>query len=507
MAARTLTSAFVANFLGNSPHWYKATIIGFLLINPILAVSVGFVVAGWALVAEFIFCLVMALRCYPLQPGGLLVIEAVALGLTNADAVYHETVRNFPVVMLLLFMVAGIYFMQDLLLFVFTRLLIAVRSKTALSLSFCACGAILSAFLDALTVITVVINVATGFYFVYHQVASGGAQGLDLHDTELEAEDPKSALGRAELDEFRAFLRSLVMHAAVGTALGGVMTLVGEPQNLIIGKIAGWDFREFFVQVAPVSLPVFVIGLATCWLVEKLHRFGYGAQLPGPVRAILVAHDRNIRANASASDRARLVVQGFAAVFLLFALAFQAAEVGVIGLTIIVLQTAFNGITDEHRIGAAFSAALPFAGLLVTFFGVVAVIDDQELFVPLIAWVLSLNEQRQTLALFATTGALSAISDNVFVATIYITEVFKAFDAGAISREHFEALAVAVNTGTNLPSVATPNGQAAFLFLLTSTLAPLLRLSYGRMVWMALPYTMTLTGGGALFTLLHVLMA
>ena len=55
-----------------------------------------------------------------------------------------------------------------------------------------------------------------------------------------------------------------------------------------------------------------------------------------------------------------------------------------------------------------------------------------------------------------------------------------------------------VNTGTNLPSVATPNGQAAFLFLLTSALAPLIRLSYGRMVWMALPYTLVLTIVGLL---------
>ncbi|CAI1740826.1 Sodium/proton antiporter nhaB [Serratia entomophila] len=59
-------------------------------------------------------------------------------------------------------------------------------------------------------------------------------------------------------------------------------------------------------------------------------------------------------------------------------------------------------------------------------------------------------------------------------------------------------LAVAINTGTNLPSVATPNGQAAFLFLLTSALAPLVRLSYGRMVWMALPYTLVLTLVGLL---------
>ena len=79
------------------------------------------------------------------------------------------------------------------------------------------------------------------------------------------------------------------------------------------------------------------------------------------------------------------------------------------------------------------------------------------------------------------------------MATVYINEVKVAYDAGTISREHFETLAIAINTGTNLPSVATPNGQAAFLFLLTSALAPAIRLGYGRMVFMALPYTIVLT--------------
>ncbi|HCS43984.1 MAG TPA: sodium/proton antiporter, partial [Pseudomonas sp.] len=60
--------------------------------------------------------------------------------------------------------------------------------------------------------------------------------------------------------------------------------------------------------------------------------------------------------------------------------------------------------------------------------------------------------------LFIANGLLSAISDNVFVATIYITEVKQAFISGHMSREHFETLAIAINTGTNLPSVATPNG-------------------------------------------------
>ena len=90
---------------------------------------------------------------------------------------------------------------------------------------------------------------------------------------------------------------------------------------------------------------------------------------------------------------------------------------------------------------------------------------------------------------FVANGVLSAISDNVFVATIYINEIKELLDSGKIVRDQFDDLAVAINTGTNIPSIATPNGQAAFLFLLTSSLAPLIGLSYFKMVKMALPYT------------------
>ena len=94
---------------------------------------------------------------------------------------------------------------------------------------------------------------------------------------------------------------------------------------------------------------------------------------------------------------------------------------------------------------------------------------------------------------YIANGLLSMVSDNVFVGTVYINEVKTALLNGVIDRNQFDMLAVAINTGTNLPSVATPNGQAAFLFVLTSALAPLIRLSYGRMVYMALPYTIVLT--------------
>ncbi len=485
--------AMYGNFLGNAAQWYKSTIIAFLLINPILWFSGFHFLAGWVLIAEFIFTLAMALKCYPLQPGGLLALEAVIIGMTSSHSVMHEVEGNLEVILLLIFMVAGIHFMRDLLMFAFTRILLGVRSKIVLSLMFSGVAAFLSAFLDALTVTAVLIAVAIGFYTVYHRVASG--KKFD-EDYDHSGDHGVHQLHREDLDNFRAFLRSLIMHGAVGTALGGVCTLVGEPQNLLIADKAGWNFVEFAVTMAPVTVPAVVFGLLTCVALEVTGRFGYGAKLTDNVRSVLAEYQVEQEKKRRPADVANLIVQAVVAVILILSLAFHLAPVGLIGLTIIVLLTAFTGVIEEHQIGHAFEEALPFTALLVVFFAVVAVIHDQQLFHPITHAVLEMPTDSQPVMLFIANGVLSAISDNVFVATVYINEMLTALHDGVITREHFDALAVAINTGTNLPSVATPNGQAAFLFLLTSALAPLIRLSYLRMMLMALPYTIVLVAVG-----------
>lgn len=494
---RNLAQAFQSNLLGNAPRWYKLAILGFLVLNPILLHTAGPFIAGWALILEFIFTLAMALKCYPLPAGGLLTIEAVALGMASPQTVYNETLHNFPVILLLMFMVAGIYFMQDMLRYVFTKILVRMRSKTLISLMFCVAGAVLSAFLDALTVVAVIITVAYGFYDLYHRHVSGAGDKRNLLE-----EGAFNQSARDDLKNFRGFLRNIMMHGAVGTALGGVCTLVGEPQNLLIGSEMGWNFVQFFRHVAPVSLPVLAVGLCTCVMVERFKLFGYGLEMPINVRKVLV--DEAAKRDAKLDDRGRmsLLVQAAAGIWLVVALAFHLAEVGLIGLSVIILLTSLNGVTDEHRIGNAFKEALPFTALLVVFFGVVAVIHEQHLFKPIIDMVLALSGRTQLAAYYLANGLLSMISDNVFVATVYISETKKVFDAGltGMTREQFEFLAVAINTGTNIPSVATPNGQAAFLFLLTSSLAPVIRLSYGRMVVLALPYTVTMTITGLIAT-------
>ena len=485
--------ALFRNFLGQSPNWYKLTLLTFLVINPLIFLFVSPFVAGWMLVAEFIFTLAMALKCYPLLPGGLLAIEAVFIGMTTPDHVRAEIASNLEVLLLLIFMVAGIYFMKQLLLLVFTKLLLGIRSKILLSLAFCIAAAFLSAFLDALTVVAVVISVAVGFYDIYHRVASAGdlEDGIK-DDTQLDSDT------RSTLEQFRAFLRSLMMHAGVGTALGGVMTMVGEPQNLIIAKNAGWHFGDFFLRMAPVTIPVLICGLLTCVLLESTKMLGYGEKLPEKVRGILQDYDTKSAQKRTRQDRVKLIVQAVIGIWLVIALALHLAEVGLIGLSVIIFATSLCGVTDEHQIGKAFTEALPFTALLTVFFAVVAVIIDQHLFTPVIQFVLQAEPHSQLALFYLFNGILSSISDNVFVGTVYINEAKTALTNGIIDLKQFELLAVAINTGTNLPSVATPNGQAAFLFLLTSALAPLIRLSYGRMVLMALPYTLVLTIVGLL---------
>jgi NhaB family Na+:H+ antiporter len=498
----SLAHAFWTNFLGSSPEWYKKTIIGFLLVNPLLLLALGPFITGWFLIGEFIFTLALALRCYPLQPGGLLAIQAVLLGMTSPHTVFEETLANFEVILLLMFMVAGIYFMKELLLWVFTRILLQVQSKRLLSLLFCLVAAFLSAFLDALTVTAVLISVGVGFYSVYHKVASGKKLTQDDHDHSID--DGVHDLHRDDLEQFRAFLRSLLMHGAVGTALGGVCTLVGEPQNLLIATVAEWDFIKFFTIMAPVTMPVLAAGLTTCYLLEVTGKFGYGTRLPNNVRLVLMEYQEGEEAHRNARQDARLLVQAAVAIILVVALALHWAAVGLVGLMVIVLLTAFNGVVEEHQIGHAFEEALPFTALLVVFFAIVAVIHDQHLFTPVIDTVLAMESEVRPSMFFLANGVLSMISDNVFVATVYINEVKAALDAGTITRQEFDQLAVAINTGTNLPSVATPNGQAAFLFLLTSALAPLIRLSYGRMVVMALPYTVVLGSVGLIAVMLFI---
>ena len=119
--------------------------------------------------------------------------------------------------------------------------------------------------------------------------------------------------------------------------------------------------------MAPVTVPVLACGLITCVLLERFRLFGYGEPLPEKVRVVLMAYDSESQQKRTRRERLNLWIQGIIAVWLICALALHLAEVGLIGLSVIILATSLCGITDEHVIGRAFSEALPFTALLTVF--------------------------------------------------------------------------------------------------------------------------------------------
>ena len=538
-----------ANFLGQAPEWYKLTIIAFLILNPLLYYFVSPFVAGWVVLLEFIFTLACALKCYPLQPGGLIALQAIIIGLTSPKTVYMEVEVNTPTLLLLIFLIAAIYFIKDVLFLAMTKLCLAVKQKHRLSVIFCVICACLAAFVEPFPLVAIAVAVCFNFYAIYHRVEGQS--------------NPE------ELEEFRGFLRNLIIHGTAGAIIGGAMTKVGEPQNYMIGDKMGWEFIEFFQHCAIVSVPSAIAGFIVCFALEYFRCPGFRYQMPERARE-LIQKDYNKKIREMTVQNVYVyAVQIVVFVLLVFALAFHVAEVGLVGIALIIIVTAFTGLIHEHDLGGAFTNAMPFVILIVVFFAILGVVHDQQLVTPLAEWVFTFSGQAQLLALYFTNGTLSFVSDNVFVATVFIGAVEEAYAGGVIAQmiapieaayangtiiqfiadaqatyntyniktvtdfinelqvanasgalegfmnttreiyahktiidqEWYEKLAVTVNMGTNIPAMATPNGHAALLFLLTSSLAPLLSLSYFRMLKLILPYAvgMTFTGAAAIY--------
>jgi NhaB family Na+:H+ antiporter len=273
----------------------------------------------------------------------------------------------------------------------------------------------------------------------------------------------------------------------------------------------------------PVWASVLPFAITVCILLEKSGRFGYGTLMPNDVRLVLEDFEKSEYGKMRQQEKVLLVVQMLGAIILVIGLVLHLAEVGFVGLMVVIILTSLNGVTEEHDLARAFLESMPFVSLLVVFFGIVGMIHDVELFKPIIEGVLELEEKRQASVLFIVNGVLSMVSDNVFVATIFVDEINYAFrgcsdaahhaangankdpahhhrrlEGDCMSRDQFEKLGISIIAGTNLPSMATPNGQAALLFILTSNIAPLVHLSYRKMCIMTLPYTVMSTLVGIL---------
>lgn len=144
------------------------------------------------------------------------------IGMILFGYMMYEIEVNLEVLLLLVFMVVGIYFMKDLFMYLFIKLVIKVCNKLILFLLFIFVFVFLLVFFDVLMVVVVIISVGLGFYFIYYKVVLGKEFYFDydyISDDEL---------GSYDLEDFRVFLCNFMMYLVVGIVFGGVMIMVGE---------------------------------------------------------------------------------------------------------------------------------------------------------------------------------------------------------------------------------------------------------------------------------------
>ena len=69
-------------------------------------------------------------------------------------------------------MVAGVHFLREMLFMFMNKVLLGIKSRVVMNVTTIIVVATLSAFLDALTILAVLIALATAFYDVYDKVVS-----------------------------------------------------------------------------------------------------------------------------------------------------------------------------------------------------------------------------------------------------------------------------------------------------------------------------------------------
>ena len=336
-------------------------------------------------------------------------------------------------------MVAGIYFLRDLLLFVFTKLLLGVRSRTALALrsvvaSARCCRRSSMRSPSSPSSMTVGARLLRGVSPLRFRQAlrRGARRGHDEAVQELHRAD-LDAVPRvpARPDDARGGRhRARRRHDAGRRA--------AEPADR--RSTAGWTFvRVLRRAMAPVSMPVLVAGSRPACSSRGCGGSVTARSLPVSVRQVLAEYDREQTRRRTSREVAVLIVQALAALILVVALGLHVAEVGIIGL---------RGDRARDRVHRSDRRAAPRQGVrsgAAVHRAARGVLRDRRdparpaLFEPVISAVLAAARgRRRPRCSIWPTRALSAISDNVFVATIYITEVKAALLEGTITREQFE---------------------------------------------------------------------
>src|SRR5699024_3581996 len=116
--------------------------------------------------------------------------------------------------------------------------------------------------------------------------------------------------------------------------IGGTATLIGDPPNILIASAAGLTFNDFLLNLAPVTIVIFVVFIG---LMALFFRRGLQVPAEGRERALEATADSAITNRPLLAKS--LIVLGFTLIGFLAhqALGLEAATIALLGATVLML--------------------------------------------------------------------------------------------------------------------------------------------------------------------------
>ena len=229
--------------------------------------------------------------------------------------------------------------------------------------------------------------------------------------------------------------------------IGGTATLIGDPPNILIGSAAGLDFTAFLVNLAPVTVVVYVAFVGIAYLFWNRH-----LEVPTARRESAVEATER----ATITDRRLLVigliVSAFVLVGFLFhqALGLEAATIALLGATVLMLVgriDAHDALADVEWRTLFFFVGLFILVEAVVHVGIIGGIAD---------WIAAQTAGNATLAsvvLVWFSGGVSAIVDNIPYTATAIPVVERLIESGLPAEPLWWSLALGACLGGNLTLV------------------------------------------------------
>lgn len=258
-------------------------------------------------------------------------------------------------------------------------------------------------------------------------------------------------------DALRINPKPYVLAEAIFGDLGGTMTRIASPPNLIIGGHFDVDFVTFFILTAPYVL---IASIVTLWLWGYMFK----KDLSKPISSfryeqILLVDEETVITDPKLFKRAAIILLMTISGFVVASFLPLKIELGYIAIVGGFAMIGFVQSDVEESLHKIEWGLIFFLIGLLTLIGIVEKVGILRVITVPIEGLIGTNALGGTIALAWINAIASAVLDNVPVATI-MTGVI---DQLTVTYPHlpFNPLLVSVVIGTNLGGNITPIGSAS----------------------------------------------